>query len=63
LGAILGKVRWGAGWRRYGEPGGEIARLLRDDGRRELGIRISDAEVALILPRRNGRARGAPGGQ
>jgi ATP-dependent DNA helicase RecG len=29
-----------------------IARLLREDGGRELGISISDAEVALILPRR-----------
>lgn len=36
-----------------------IARLLREDGGRELGIRISEAEVALILPRRAGRAKDA----
>jgi ATP-dependent DNA helicase RecG len=32
-----------------------IARLLRENGGRELGIRISDAEVALNMPRRNAR--------
>jgi predicted HTH transcriptional regulator len=32
-----------------------IARLLRENGGLELDIRISDAEVALILPRRTAR--------
>jgi len=32
-----------------------IARLLRENGDRELGIRILGVEVTLTLPRGNGR--------
>ena len=40
-----------------------IARLLREDGGRELGISISDAEVVLTLPRSDRRGQGDDGNE